>query len=74
MFANDVNHFDLGVAKEFEMIDSVPRVIVEDEFEDDLDWRDDEGWEDIYNDDTDCSLPRQKQSYSNVVKAMTDDL
>ena len=47
MFANDVNHFDLGVAKEFEMIDSVPRVIVEDEFEDDLDWRDDEGWEDI---------------------------
>lgn len=56
------------------MIDSVPRVIVEDEFEDDLDWRDDEGWEDIHNDDTDCSLPRQKQSYSNVVKATTDDL
>ena len=52
LFWNDVSLFNLGVAKEFEMVDSAPLIIVEDNFEDDFDWREGKEWEDIYNEDT----------------------
>ena len=34
------------------MVDSAPLIIVEDNFEDDFDWREGKEWEDIYNEDT----------------------
>ena len=56
------------MAKEFEMIDSVQRIIVEDEFQYDFELREeDEDWEDIYGDY--YPLQRQlKKSYSEVVQ------
>ena len=52
------------------MIDSVKRIIVEDEFQYDFELREeDEDWEDIYGDDWDYPLQRQsKKSYSEVVQ------
>ena len=49
------------------MVESLQRVIVEDEFEDEFEFQEDEEWENIYGDDWDCSL-QPNESYSAVAR------